>query len=417
MVEKSKLLSVGSQRLGLCSVWYHRTPPKDATVEKPMMHKLGFWCLIGAIVLACLSCALSKAVSESSAGSAGMQEGALTAKQALGKKIFFDENLSTPVGQSCASCHDPEAGFGNPDANYPVSRGVNPDRFGNRNDLPAAYASFSPDFHFEEEEGLYVGGQFWDGRAANLVEQAKQPFLNPLEMANPSEWAVVQKVRQAEYADEFEQIFGVDVWDDPNRAFTCVAEALADYERSGELNPFTSKYDAYLAGKAKLTEQERRGLALFEAEDKGNCAACHPSDPGDDGTPPLFTDFTYDNLGVPQNAESPFYYLSKDLNPDGSYFVDLGLGEVLGEPAENGKFKVPSLRNVAKTAPYLHNGIFKDLRQVVAFYNTRDIGPWPAPEVRLNVNDDELGNLGLSEQEVDDIVAFMKTLSDGYVEP
>jgi cytochrome c peroxidase len=345
---------------------------------------------------------------------ASMAEQALTQKQALGKKLFFDKNLSTPVGQACADCHSPEAGFGNPNPDYPVSQGVHKDRFGNRNDLPAAYASFSPTFHYDANEGLYVGGQFWDGRAADLAEQAKGPFLNPLEMANPDEKTVIENVRKSEYAELFRKVFGVAAFDDPNKAYDRVAEAIADYEKSGELNQFNSKYDLYLVGKAALTEQERRGLELFEDEKKGNCAACHPSQPGADGTPPLFTDFTYDNLGVPSNPENPFYYLSKNLNPDGVYFVDLGLGGVLEKPSENGKFKVPSLRNVAKTAPYLHNGIFKNLRQVVVFYNTRDVGPWPAPEVRMNVNHDELGNLGLTEQEVDDIVAFMHTLTDGY---
>jgi cytochrome c peroxidase len=338
----------------------------------------------------------------------------LTQKEILGKKLFFDKNLSTPTGQACADCHSPETGFANPNADYPVSQGVYKDRFGNRNDLPAAYASFSPTFHYDADEGLYVGGQFWDGRAADLAEQAKGPFLNPLEMANPDEKTVIEKVRKSEYADLFRKVFGVASFDDPNKAYDRVAEAIAAYEKSRELNQFSSKYDLYLAGKVALTEQERRGLELFEDEEKGNCAACHPSRPGADGTPPLFTDFTYDNLGIPPNPENPFYYLPKNLNPDGAYFVDLGLGGVLNKPSENGKFKVPSLRNVAKTAPYLHNGIFKNLRQVVVFYNTRDVGPWPPPEVRMNVNHDELGNLGLTEQEIDDIVAFMHTLTDGY---
>lgn len=343
-----------------------------------------------------------------------MAEQALTQKQALGKQLFLDKNLSTPTGQACADCHSPEAGFGNPNADYPVSQVVHKDRFGNRNDLPAAYASFSPTFHYDAAEGLYVGGQFWDGRAADLAEQAKGPFLNPLEMANPDEETVIDRVRKSEYADLFRKVFGITSFDDPNKAYDRVAEAIAAYEKSSELNQFNSKYDLYLAGKVALTEQERRGLELFENEEKGNCAACHPSRPGADGTPPLFTDFTYDNIGVPPNPENPFYYLPKNLNPDGAYFVDLGLGGVLNKPSENGKFKVPSLRNVAKTAPYLHNGIFKNLRQVVIFYNTRDVGPWPPPEVRMNVNHDELGNLGLSEQEIDDIVAFMHTLTDGY---
>ena len=338
----------------------------------------------------------------------------LTPMQQLGKKLFFDTTLSTPPGQACADCHAPEAGFANPDANLPVSRGVHPDRFGNRNDLPAAYAGYSPDFHYDPNEALYVGGMFWDGRAADLVEQAKGPFLNPLEMANPDEAAVVAKVRNADYAGLFVDLFGHDAWGDPNRAYHQIAEAIAAYEQSAEVNPFNSKFDLYLAGKVTLTEQEQRGLELFEAEDKGNCAACHPSDPAPDGTPPLFTDFTYDNLGVPKNPEHPFYFLPKALNPDGVRFVDLGLGGELGKRTENGKFKVPSLRNVAVTGPYLHNGIFKTLRQVMAFYNTRDIAPWPHPEVRENVNREELGDLGLTELEIDDIVAFLRTLTDGY---
>ena len=353
-------------------------------------------------------------LSEVGTSKASMTGRTLTQKETLGKKLFFDKNLSTPTGQACADCHSPETGFANPNADYPVSQGVHKDRFGNRNDLPAAYASFSPKFHYDADEGLYVGGQFWDGRAADLVEQAKGPFLNPLEMSNPDAKAVVEKVRKSEYADLFRKVFGIATLDDPNKAFDMVAEAIAAYEKSSELNQFNSKYDLYLAGKVALTEQERRGLELFEDEEKGNCAACHPSQPGADGTPPLFTDFTYDNLGVPQNPENPFYYLPKNLNPNGVYFVDLGLGDVLNKPSENGKFKVPSLRNVAKTAPYLHNGIFKNLRQVVVFYNTRDVGPWPPPEVRMNVNHDELGDLGLTEQEIDDIVAFMHTLTDGY---
>lgn len=353
-------------------------------------------------------------LSEVRTSKASMTGRTLTQKETLGKKLFFDKNLSTPTGQACADCHSPETGFANPNADYPVSQGVHKDRFGNRNDLPAAYAAFSPTFHYDADEGLYVGGQFWDGRAAELVEQAKGPFLNPLEMSNPDAKAVVEKVRKSEYADLFRKVFGKATFEDPNKAFDMVAEAIAAYEKSSELNQFNSKYDLYLAGKVALTEQERRGLELFEDEEKGNCAVCHLSQPGADGAPPLFTDFTYDNLGVPQNPENPFYYLPKNLNPNGVYFVDLGLGDVLNKSSENGKFKVPSLRNVAKTAPYLHNGIFKNLRQVVVFYNTRDVGPWPPPEVRMNVNHDELGDIGLTEQEIDDIVAFMHTLTDGY---
>jgi cytochrome c peroxidase len=155
-------------------------------------------------------------------------------------------------------------------------------------------------------------------------------------------------------------------------------------------------------------------MALFVSEKKGNCAACHPTTPSPDGTPPLLTDFTYDNLGAPRNPENPFYKLPHELNPDGFYYVDLGLALTVNEPSANGKFRVPSLRNVALTSPYLHNGVFKTLYQVVSFYNTRDVAPWPAPEVPENVNREELGDLGLTNQEVEDIVAFLNTLTDGW---
>lgn len=338
----------------------------------------------------------------------------LTKKQQLGKKLFFDKNLSTPSGQACVDCHSPETAFVNPNQNLPVSQGVNKERFGSRNDLTAAYAGFSPEFHYDTEEKLYVGGQFWDGRVINLTEQAKGPFLNPLEMANPDKQAVVDKIRKSDYADLFNEVYGSDALQNTEKAYHFAAEAIAEYEKSNELNQFSSKYDLYLKGKVALTEQEMRGLALFEAPTKGNCAACHTNELKADGSPPLFTDYTYDNLGVPKNPENPFYYLSKTLNPDGLNFIDFGLGRTVNKSEENGKFKVPTLRNIAKTAPYMHNGIFKTLHLVMAFYNTRDVGPWPPPEVTENVNRDELGNLGLTELEIDDIITFLNTLTDGY---
>ena len=380
------------------------------------MRSLAICLIIFLVFVAAASSALDKklSISEQRIGNSLVARTVLTPKQKLGKKLFFDKNLSTPSGQACADCHSPESGFANPNSNLPVSQGVHKDRFGNRNDLPAAYAAYSPTFHYDPKEEVYVGGQFLDGRAADLIEQAKGPFLNPLEMANPDEKTVAEKVRTSNYADLFQEVFGKTVFKDPNRAYDKVAEAIAAYEKSGELNQFSSKYDLYLAGKVPLTKQELRGLKLFEDDKKGNCVACHPSRPNADNTPPLFTDFTYDNLGVPKNPENPFYYLAREFNPDGVKFVDLGLGGVINKTNENGKFKVPSLRNIAKTSPYLHNGIFKTIRQVVVFYNTRDVGPWPLPEFPMNMNRDELGDLGLSEQEIDDIIAFLNTLSDGY---
>ncbi|MBL8489039.1 MAG: c-type cytochrome [Rhodocyclaceae bacterium] len=349
---------------------------------------------------------------------------------ALGRLLFFDPNLSQPAGQACASCHDPATAFADPDASRPTSKGVHRDRFGSRNTPTARYAAYSPPFHFDRTEGHYVGGQFWDGRAATLEAQAKLPFLDPLEMANPDVAAVVAQVRRAAYAGEFEALHGPGALDDPDRAMARIAAAIAAYERSAELAPFTSKHDAWLQGRAALSERELRGLRLFNDPRKGNCAACHPSQRRPDGGLPLFTDFTYDNLGVPANPDNPFYGLPRVHNPRGQGFVDRGLGAAVKRRAEDGKFKVPTLRNVALTAPYMHNGYFATLRGVVAFYNDRDALPrcrgrlaeaealrrgcWPAPEVARNVNREEMGRLGLTAAEVDDIVAFLLTLTDGY---
>lgn len=340
----------------------------------------------------------------------------LALKQEVGRQIYFDSNLSSPGGQSCASCHLPGAGFADPDAELPVSRGIFVDRFGNRNTPTASYAAFTPSFHYDASDELYKGGLFLDGRANTLEDQAKGPFLNPVEMANPDKASVVNKVRQASYAAQFERLFGTAVWNDIDTAYDHIAEVIAAFERSRVFSPFSSKYDYYLAGTTTLTTQEQNGLAVFLG--KGNCAACHPALPSEDGTPPLFTDYTYDNIGVPRNPANPFYTISTGFNPAGTNFKDLGLGGVLNEAGQNGKFKVPTLRNIANTAPYTHNGVFTTLQQVVHFYNTRDTDPtWPAPEVTENVNHDELGNLGLTPGEEADLVAFLRTLSDGYELP
>jgi cytochrome c peroxidase len=329
----------------------------------------------------------------------------LTLEQQLGKKIFFDTNLSTPVGMACATCHDVKTSFTDPIKNSPVSLGVVEGKTGSRNTPSAAYSAFAPNFHFDQGEGLYIGGQFLDGRAANLKEQAKGPFLNADEMNNADEQSVINKIKVSDYATLFTQVFGNDIFNNTTDAYDSMAQAIASFENTASFNRFSSKYDYYLAGRVTLTVQEQKGLALFEDEDKGNCAACHISNTTD-GSQPIFTDFTYDNLGTPSNPEI--------LALKGADFVDVGLGETVGS-AENGKFKVTSLRNVAKTGPYMHNGVFTSLTEVVDFYNTRDVDTkWAAPEVAENVNTDELGDLQLTDEEVDAIVAFMRTLTDGY---
>ena len=369
----------------------------------------------------------------------------LTPKEALGKSLFFDENLSLNNNQSCAACHGPDVGFTGPQEAINIAgavyEGSVSGRFGNRKPPTAAYAGQSPVFFWNEEDEVWMGGMFWDGRATGetlgdpLAEQAMGPFLNPLEMAVPDATALCQKVAEADYADAFVAVWGdgsLDCAADADGVYERIARSIADYERSSEVNPFTSKYDYYLAGKVQLTDQEALGLQLFEDEEKGNCAACHPSEPGPNGEPPLFTDFSYDNLGVPANPDLPFYN-ELDVNALGKDWVDLGLGGYLKsagydasvyEP-EMGKVKVPTLRNVDLrpsldfVKAYMHNGYFKSLEDVVHFYNTRDVAgvDWPAPEYAETVNHDELGDLGLTQEEEDAIVAFLKTLSDGYVLP
>ena len=320
-----------------------------------------------------------------------------TLQEQLGKAIFFDEGLSEPRGQSCATCHDPGHGYnGNGDPNLAVFPGAVSTRAGNRNPPAAAYAFSSPAPAYRQIDGewIYAGGQFWDGRAAGLAEQAKAPFLNPVEMNNRDADEVVRKVCAARYRDLLLSVAGPSVCapGQTAMAYQAVAEAIAAFESSNEVNPFSSKYDAFLAGKGQLTPAERRGLELFEG--KAGCAGCHPSGPNSP-----FTDFTYDNIGIPKN-------------PAIAGGVDLGLGARLG-PREDGRFKVSSLRNIAISPPYGHNGYFKTLKEIVHFYNTRDSDPrWPAPEVLNNVNRDELGNLGLTGEEEDAIVQFLGTLTD-----
>jgi cytochrome c peroxidase len=340
----------------------------------------------------------------------------------LGRQIYFDSALSAPPGQSCASCHQPPAGFADPDRSLAVSRGAIRSRTGFRNAPTASYAKFIPPLQYDAEGGTYFGGLFWDGRVNSLAEQAQFPFLNPVEMHNPDQAAVVAKVRSAKYASLFRKLFGVNSLkpDNAAAAYQQITEAIAAFEQTPAFSPFTSKFDYYLKGKAQLTKREANGLALFNG--KANCFACHPSEAADGQPGPMFTDFTYDNIGIPKNWNVPFLKLPPNLNPDGTNFVDFGLANTVAKfdpdhaADEAGKFRVSTLRNLALTAPYGHNGYFKTIKDIVRFYNTRDVpeAGWPEGEVPETVNHDELGDLGLTNSEEDDLVLFLKTLTDGY---
>ena len=335
---------------------------------------------------------------------AGMNE-----KELLGKQIFFDENLSEPAGQSCGTCHTQEKGFADKYSRI-TSEGAVKGRFSNRNAQTCSYVAYVPALRYDEEDETFVGGLFWDGRVNTLEEQAAQPFVNPLEMGNDDAQMVATKIRHAAYYPEIVSLYGETV--SPDSLFSFVLDALAAYERSVEVNPFTSKYDAYLDGRCKLTKQEKKGLKLFK--EKGLCAECHVLDKDERAGRVLFTDHTYDNLGIPSNPDNPFFTVQAPFNTCGRDTMDMGLGAFLQDSAEYGKFRVPSLRNIALTAPYGHNGYFKTLEEIVHFYNARDVEEFPAPEYAATVNTDELGNLKLSADEEAAIVAFMHTLTDGY---
>jgi cytochrome c peroxidase len=375
----------------------------------------------------------------------------LTSEEQLGHDLFFDENLSLKRNQSCASCHDPAAGFADPKnlkepVKRPVSEGSILGQFGNRNTPSAAYAAFSPFFHWDGIEGHYVGGQFWDGRANTLAEQAALPFFNPVEMALPDILGKTELVKRLaqnpKYQEMFIDLYDIDLKDldyagngpakdapGVNECFQLIIKAISAFEQSRAFTAFDSKYDYFLAGKTQLSAQEWQGLQLFEG--KALCSECHISQatiaPDMSSLPPLFTDFTYDNLGIPANPQ--IGVLGAEAQP-----IDFGLGgrpDIKAKDPEGlqlGKFKVPTLRNVALTAPYGHNGLFSNLEQIVHFYNTRDALPscadsshpgfgvthWPVPEVQQNVNKDELGDLKLTPEEEKAIVAFMLTLTDGW---
>jgi cytochrome c peroxidase len=415
----------------------------------------------------------------------------------LGKLLMYDKELSVNRNEACAFCHMPEAGFTGPISELNATTVAYPGsirtRYSQRKPQSHAYAPFAPALHYNASQGDFVGGNFWDMRATGMrldnpaAEQAQAPPLNPVEMGMPDAACVVYRMSQRPYRSLFEEVWGrqsfkitwpadiEQVCNTPapaspanprpvhlaevergiaQAAFDGMALSMAAYERSTEVSPFSSKFDAVIGKTATFTPQEQLGYEVFRG--KGRCNDCHRD--GGPGEEPLFTDFTASNLGVPANPGQPFYKENTPdqrgyvANPDGFNFIDQGVGGFLnreralsGEPNPNleweryaakfrGKFQVPTLRNVDKrpydgfVKAYMHNGYFKNLKDVVHFYNTRDVLPrcapndagervscWPAPEYVENINTRQLGNLGLNDEQENALVAFMKTLTDGYI--
>jgi cytochrome c peroxidase len=406
-------------------------------------------------------------------GSGAAATSTLSAAATLGAKIFADTALSASGQQSCATCHVARYAFAadptatGPDRGSPVPRGgVTMDLSGFRNTPSILYAAYTPAFHFDAAGNPY-GGFFRDGRAKTLADQAVLPFTTTFEMANGDAAQVIARLQTRPYLADFVTLYGQAVLGDPTTALQDMGAALAAFETEApQFHPFSSKYDYFLAGQTQLTAQERRGLAKFNDPAGGNCAACHPSTSGDGVTPPLFTDFSYDNLGVPRNANIPGNAAAApastptDSTDSVHAYYDLGIcGPFRDIGGLNlfgycGQFKVPTLRNIAVTGPYFHNGQFATLADALAFYVRRDTNPeqfYPTaadgsvtkfddlPALYgglfvVNINDpgSDAGYVGnvntveipynrhiggtpaLSTDDINDMIAFLCTLTDGY---
>ncbi len=395
------------------------------------MHFLTMSCQIrfAAVALAATlaACGGSGSTATPSGAGIGMGQAAL-----LGEKIFSDQSLSASGKQSCASCHDPAQAHAQTNALAVQMGGADGTVAGFRAAPSLRYLASTPAFGFDKE-GTAIGGFDRDGRARTLAEQAQRPFLAPHEMANAGKDDVIARLRKASYAEQFRQLFGAAIFDNADQAFDRLSFALQQFQKEDPaFHPFDSRYDRFLAGQAALDAAELRGLALFNDTAKGNCAACHTSARGAGGAAPLFTDFSFDNLGVPRNPRIP-------ATADPAYF-DLGLcgpdrTDLAGRADLCGAFKVPTLRNVATRKVFFHNGAFTNLKDVVGFYVRRDTHPeeWyplaadgsvlkfndlPAA-YRANVNITE-GPYNrrpgmapaLNASEIDDLVKFLGTLSD-----
>ncbi|MDE1181165.1 cytochrome c peroxidase [Paraburkholderia sp.] len=365
----------------------------------------------------------------------------------LGKLIFFDASLSASGRMSCASCHSPShaygppnglaAQIGGPDMRSQGTRAVPSLRYTlNRTPIWTHAQAASLSERLSETDNAPSGGFGWDGRFNTLHDQASFPLFNPDEMANKDPAALLAKLQHTPYAARFKDVFGQNIFVDPAKAFTQAMYAVERFELEDDsFHPYSSKFDAYLDGKAQLTVQELHGKKLFDDPAGGNCASCHIDQSGANGAHPLFTDFNFQSLGVPRNPE-----LRANADP---HYYDMGLcGPLRTDQAADktncGLFKSPSLRNTATRRVFFHNGRFHTLKDSLRFYVQRDTQPakWyprdahgkvvkfddlpPSMRVNVDTTDEPLTRKqgerpAWTERDIDDVAAFLATLNDGYV--
>ncbi|WP_456388944.1 cytochrome-c peroxidase [Profundibacter sp.] len=354
--------------------------------------------------------------------------GGFESVEELGQALFFDVTLSKNRTQSCATCHDPSNGYVDARetaAGKAFSLGDDGHSLGDRNAPTVAYAMFSPKFH-QTDEGYYIGGQFLDGREPDLAGQAGGPPLNPIEMGMPDKASVVARLQEdPDYVAALQAYFGADIMAQTDAAYGAMAQSIAAYEMTGEFAPFDSKYDRYLRGEYVMTPEEDLGKLLFFSEQFTNCNLCHQLHKSPIARQETFSDYRYYNIGVPTNVAGRAH------NGVPVETVDHGLmgNPAVGDVAEDGKFRTPTLRNIAVTGPYMHNGVFSDLRTVILFYNkynskaqARQINPetgagWRDPEVASTLATKELTHgPALEDQRINALVAFLETLTDARYE-
>jgi len=336
----------------------------------------------------------------------------------LGKALFFDKALSKNRTQSCATCHNPKNAFVDDRDNGVggmASLGDDGKSLGDRNAPTIAYAMYSPDFYYDEKKKKYIGGQFHDGREADLKGQAGGPPLNPIEMGIPTKEFMIERLKEnSYYVTEFQKLYGSDIFKNSEKAYDKMAESIAEFEKTKEFAPFDSKYDRYLKGEYELTDLEDLGKSLFFSNNNTNCATCHVLK-GEDRAGETFTNYEYHNIGTPINHTLRAY--TKASNDKG-----LLANPKIDDRAKEGKFKTPTLRNIAVTAPYMHNGVFKDLESVIRFYDKynnpkQSINPetgkaWAEPEVEHSISKKELKSKKLTDRKIEALVAFLKILTD-----